>query len=66
MLQSNNYSAFQIACDSFCLDFDKNMTDISAALKADTLSPEFVRFLPIQNPEEEEEGMENLNALQLL
>ena len=32
------------------------MAEISAALKADTLSPESVRFLPLQNPDDEAEG----------
>ncbi|CAG7730913.1 unnamed protein product [Allacma fusca] len=52
---------FQIACDAFCLDCDKNMAEISAALKADTLSPEAVRFLSIQNPEDEVQGLSKLH-----
>ncbi|ODM95587.1 Nitric oxide synthase [Orchesella cincta] len=56
---------FQTACDSFCLDFDKNMADISAALKADTLSPESVRFLPVQAADDEVQGKRILCRLLL-
>ncbi|CAL8084386.1 unnamed protein product [Orchesella dallaii] len=52
---------FQTACDSFCLDFDKNMADISAALKADTLSPESVRFLPVQAADDEVQALSKLH-----
>lgn len=38
------------------MDFDKNMVDLSAALKADTLSAESVRFLPIEEADDEVQG----------
>lgn len=54
---ANDILSLQAACDSFCLDFDKNMVEISAALKADTLSPESVRFHPMPEADDEVQGL---------
>jgi len=42
------------------LDYDKNIAEISAALKADTISPEGVRFIACQNPDVELKGYYHL------